>query len=147
MNNLVYIKRSPLCIRGLFISSKTNLPHNFLQCFSGGKSRGFSRRNVYRGTRLRIPPDSGFTAPYHECPKSGDDYFVTFPNTAPTASLEAFAVRLAFFATTSIKSAFVILLSPPIGQKDRTRRNFQKHATAGSMRQCRRCRAFCQDIS
>ena len=37
------------------------------------------------------------------------------PKTAPTDSRAAYAVRLAFFATTSTRSAFVIeLFSPPI---------------------------------
>ena len=81
----------------------TNLPDNLFKCFACGKSRCFSRGNVDRGSSLRITSGSGFSGPYHECPESGNDHFVTFlsesviePNTATTASRAALAVRLAF---------------------------------------------------
>ena len=48
------------------------------------------------------------------------------PNTAATDSRAAFAVRLAFFATTSTRSAFVIVwYSPPSGRGIEQEKNFQ----------------------
>lgn len=71
------------------------------------------------------------------------------PNTAWTASRAAFAVRLAFLATTSTRSAFVmeyihLLLGRGI---ESTRKNFKRVAISISTRQCKRIRAFCQDIN
>jgi len=81
--------------------------------------------------------------------------------TAPTDSRAAFAVKLAFFATTSTRSAFVIWVnSPPFlarhrcrlrrqqagGQKVKTRYFFVHSAVTGYLTQSIEFGLFCQDI-
>jgi hypothetical protein len=70
---------------------------------------------------------------------------VIAPKTAATDSRAAFAVKLAFFATTSTRSDFVIDdISPPPGQKDE--KIFVKIARTTSNRKDKEFGLLCQDI-
>jgi len=75
---------------------------------------------------------------------------VTAPKTAATASLAALAVRLAFFATTSTKSALVIFSHLHLDRRlelDIFLWSACWRMRSISMRQCRKFGLSCQDIN